>query len=186
MKTYLLIIPLAFAGCSTTQTGPVVVQVSEPTTSGTRFRTAERQRDLWVSPRIADEGILEHEQIVTFVEKPSEWQIATTLEPNAINEPTLPQQTGDYSNAVIARHKEMLNAARSELDDLEKQLADLKKSSSDVISNKDQEIQSLNAKLSQAQEQISSISQKLEELNQSKEPSKPIGSEKKSWWMIWK
>lgn len=186
MKTYLLIFPLALAGCSTTQTGPVVVQVSEPTTSANRFRTVERQRDLWISPRVIDNEIIQHEQVITFVEKPIAWQLGTTLEPNAVNEPTLPQQVGDYNDTVIARHKEMLNQARSEVAGLEKQVADLKKSSSDVLTTKDQEIQVLNARLSQAQDQISSISQKLDEINQSKEQSKPIVQPKKSWWMVWK
>ncbi len=134
------VILLVITGCRTPSTKPVIVQVDPGEASGGRFRSLERQRDLWIAPQATDNETLLHEQLVTFIEKPTAWQLPSTLEPNTISRPDLPLEQGDYDGEVLKRQQEIIQDKQAEALKIMTELENLKHQSQQTLSEKDEQL----------------------------------------------
>jgi len=171
--------------CGTTSNQPVVVNVTDAPIQEGRFRTAERQRDVWIAPHAADNETLQHEQVVTFIEKPQVWQIPSTLEPHTVSSPELPLQQGEYDAEVLHRQREMIQDREAQILKTATDLENLKRQSQQTLAGKEQQVRDSEQKLRELQQQLSDALQKLQDIEQAEKLKREQELEKqkkKPWW----
>ncbi|MDD2710097.1 MAG: hypothetical protein PHV34_19105 [Verrucomicrobiae bacterium] len=189
MKTLhftVLVFPVAIflSSCSSPKE-PVVVQVNDPPALAGRFRTPERQRDVWIAPQAVDNDVLQHDQTVTFVEKPSAWQLPSTIEPNTVSKPELPMEEGEYDGEALRRHKEMLAATQGQVQKLNAQLETMKSEAQKTVGEKETQTQEIAKKLQTTQQQLNEAIQRVNDLVAA-EQQRQEQAKQRSWWQFWK
>ncbi|MDD2709226.1 MAG: hypothetical protein PHV34_14665 [Verrucomicrobiae bacterium] len=193
MKTLSLTLAAAFllTGCHTPPNRPVVVQVTESPDEGQqgegRYRSIERQRDVWIAPHALDNEILQHEQIVTFVEKPQGWLIPSTLEPHAVSPPDLPLEAGEYDGSALQRQREIIQDKDRQLQRTSAELENLKNQTRQDLAQHEEKIQASARQLQETREKLNATLQKLEEIEQAEQAKRQQeqNQKKKRWW-IWR
>jgi hypothetical protein len=175
---------LAVTGCTSPQK-PVVVQVNDHPALVGRFRSPERQRDVWIAPQAVDNGTLQHDQVVTFVEKPSAWQLPSTIEPNTVSQPALSLQEGEYDGEALRREREMLTDTQEQIRKLNENMEKVRVDSQKAIAVKDAQLQELSKKLQGTEKQFQDASQKLNDIAEA-ERQKQEEAAKKPKWKFWK
>lgn len=171
-------------GCSTSAPRPVIVQVNEPPAAAGRFRSNECQRDVWLAPQAVGNEILQHEQLITFVEKPSEWQLPSTIEPNAVSKPELPIQDGEYDETVLQRQRQLLESERQKAAQLESQLAQEKSEADLQLKTREEKIQALQTQQDATTLQLQQLTSQVESDRKARETEAAL-KQKKKWWQIW-
>jgi hypothetical protein len=178
---------LTLVGCSTPGNRPVVVQVTDIPENGGRFRSAERQRDVWIAPQAIGNEILQHEQVVTFVEKPQGWRVPSTLEPHTVVPPDLPLESGEYDGAALQRQQEIIQDKERQIQKTTAELENIKGQTRQDLSQREQQIQAATQQLQETREKLNTALQKLDEIEQAErrkreEAAKP---KPKPWWKPW-
>ncbi|MDD2709085.1 MAG: hypothetical protein PHV34_13955 [Verrucomicrobiae bacterium] len=192
MKTLTLPLAAAFllTGCHTPPNRPVIVQVAESPDDGQqcegRYRSVERQRDIWIAPHALDNEILQHEQTVTFVEKPQRWLIPSTLEPHAVSPPDLPLEAGEYDGSAIQRQREIIHDKDRQLQRIGAELENLKERTRQDLVQREEQIQASASQLRETREKLNTALQKLEDIEQAElaKRQQEQNQKKKRWW-IW-
>ena len=144
---------------------PVTVQIHEEATPTGRFRIPERQRDVWIAPQAVGDEVLQHEQVMTFVERPASWQLPSTIEPNAVPKPGLPLEAGDYDAEALRHQREIIEDARNQIRRLEEELEVVKKQVQRQATQKEDRLHEVSAELVSAREQLAAANQRVEEMN---------------------
>jgi hypothetical protein len=185
---------LAVTGCASPQK-PVVVQINDQpaydgrpacrSLSGGRFRSPERQRDVWIAPKAVDNGTLQHDQVITFVEKPSAWQLPSTIEPHTVSQPSLPLQEGEYDGEALRREREMLTDTQEQIRKLNEDIEKIRADSQKAIATKDAQIRELFGTLQNAEKQVDEKNEILNNIAEA-ERQKQEEASKKRWWKFWK
>lgn len=178
---------LTILGCSTTENRPVLIQVTEAPVQGSRYRVLERQRDVWIAPQVIDHETLQHEQLVTFVEKPMTWQLSSTMEPNAISKPELPLEVGDYDAEALRREREIIIDTQSKLKNLAGELESFKKKSSQEIYQKENQIRKTEGELQSTCDELTAARKRLEDIAAAEKlkQEEEAKHKAKSWWKVW-
>lgn len=176
-------------GCATGPKAPVVVTVNEPPAQGGRFRSPERQRDVWLAPQANGNEVLQHDQTLTYVEKPAAWQLPSTIEPNTVSKPDLPLEHGEYDAEVVRRQKEIIGDTQSQVKRLSVDFEALKKQSTDQLKNREDQLQTLSKQLLQAQQASSQANQRLADIEAAAQLKLKQEEERRAarqWWQVWK
>lgn len=187
MKYTIALICLFLIGCATNDNKPVVVTVSEPPSEGGRFRTAERQRDVWISPQVVDNETLQHEQTVTFVEKPVEWRVPATIDPHTTSNPDLPLEKGDYDAGVVKRQQEIIADTQVKINKLSQQFEELKNQANSAIADKESKLVTVNQELQATQKQLNDANKRLEDVAAAEKAKQDADTKKKNlpWYKRW-
>jgi hypothetical protein len=175
---------LLLAGCGTTPNQPIIVHLNESDEQGSRFRTQERQRDVWIAPQATDETLL-HEQVVTFVEKPQGWKLPSTIEPNTVSNPDLPLEQGDYDAEILHRQQEMIQDKENQIIKATTDLEELRLQSQKILEEKEERLIDSQRKLEAAQKELSDSAQKRAEEVETERKKQDEMKPKKSWWKFW-
>jgi hypothetical protein len=182
------LVPFAVTGCSTLSSQPVIVQISDPSPSSSQHRAPERQRNVWIAPQAIDNEILQHEQMVTFVEKPAAWQLPSTIEPNTISRPDLPLEQGEYDAEPLKHQQEIIADTQAQVRALNEEMEHLKVQAQKAIETKDTQVNDLSEQLKATQRQLGDASQKLADIEatEKRKQEEVAKRAKKAWWRIWK
>lgn len=166
---------------------PVAVQIHEQASPAERFRIPERQRDVWIAPQTLGDDVLQHEQVVTFVEKPAGWRVASAIEPNAVPQPAVPLEAGDYDAEALRRQREILEEARNQVCQLETELEVVKQRVRDQANKKEDRLREVSAELASAREQLTAANQRIEEMNAAERRRQANASSPppKRGWKLW-
>lgn len=178
---------LTLAGCSTARNHPVIVQMTDTPENGGRFRSTERQRDVWIAPQAIGNEILQHEQVVTFVEKPQGWQVPSTLEPHTVTPPDLPLEAGEYDGSALQRQREIIQDKERQIQKTTAELENIKSQTRQDLCQREQQIQASTKQLQETREKLNTALQKLDEIERAEqrkreEEAKP---KPKPWWKPW-
>lgn len=184
------LIPLGslLTSCTTTSNPPVIVQITESTPTGGRFLSAERQRDVWMAPQALDGETLQHEQYVTFIEKPASWKVSSTMEPHSTPSPKLPLENGRYDAEALRREREIARTTQAKADQLSTELESLKSESSKGLQEKDEQIQKTEEALQVVRNRLEASEKRLasmEASEKSKVEQMTAKQKSKSWWNLW-
>ncbi len=187
-----LLLPLLsiLMGCSSTKNAksdPVIVQVTEAPSEGDRYRSNERQRDVWIAPQAIDHETLQHEQLVTFVERPTAWQLPNTIEPDSVSEPKLPLQQGEYQAEALKRQSEIAIDLLDKLQAVSTELDSSKKQSSQKLDEKDAQIRRSEQELQSTRDELIAAKKRLDDMAAAKKLKQEEDSKLKSkpWWKVW-
>jgi hypothetical protein len=189
--TIIVITAFGLTGCGTTQPQvslePVVVRVDEQSDSTSRFRIAERQRDVWIAPQALDHDTLLHEQIVTFVERPQCWQLPTTVEPAFKSDPSLPLEPGEYDATLIRKQQEIISETQTEMHKITQEIDALKAEKSMALAKKGEELSKLTQTLKATQRDLAVAKERLSDIETAEKQRKEAeaAKPKKKWWQVW-
>jgi hypothetical protein len=187
MKPLIILTALFLIGCSSPK-GPIVVHVSDAPQEGGRFRTQERQRDVWIGPVVKDNEVLFHEQMVTFVEEPQMWRVPQALEPHSVNPPELPIHEGEYDDAVVRDQRRELEAQNESMKLLHSQLEEIKQDFELALKQREESLKSAEEKLNSSRLERDALSRELEKILEAEKQkaSKAEPAQKPtSWWKWW-
>jgi hypothetical protein len=175
---------LILSSCNTTQpVQPLIVQVDGPLESGDRFRSQERQRDVWIAPQATEDALL-HEQVVTFIEKPQGWQLPTTIEPHTVLNPALPLESADYDAEILRRQRQIIKDKDDQIIQTNTEFESFKKETQATVHTRDQQIVDFKKRVEEMQKTLNENLQKLAE-EEAAEERRLQEKKQKSWWKLW-
>lgn len=187
VSAIILPLVLALAGCETPSAQPVIVQVTDAPIPGERYRTVERRRDIWFAPQAIGNEILQHEQTVTFIEKPQGWQIPSTLEPHTAVPPDLPLETGEYDATALQRQREIIRDKDTQIQKTVAELENIKNQTRQDITQREQQVQTATKQLQDTRQKLDAALQRLDEIEQTERARREQEEKQQAqpWWKWW-